>query len=284
MKKLVSSCCFLIQKLAVLFCFFSWFLSLQAKKPKETDWCLVAILLGSSQQVSLYTCLVLWHQIEQFLDIQISGFWLSMPPKQKQTTVAAEVDSTPPITQQKNKRCWTSSTTEKSEKTSERAVWTSVEEAELVHYLLEVKRVGGTSNLGFKEKVWKGASDHILAQCNTIIKPMACKNKFNKVRKIFLNDIWLLTGSPASSSSSIGQSSDSLSSQASHGVMKVVLILGLKKNPYGLTLLLFISILVVLLLIQLIFVVSLGMASGWTISYKRMAIIWWDGWNSSKTG
>ncbi len=133
-------------------------------------------------------------------------------------------------------------------------------------------------------KVWKGASDHILAQCNTIIKPMACKNKFNKVRKIFLNDIWLLTGSPASSSSSIGQSSNSLSSQASHGVMRVVLILGLKKNPYGLTLLLFISILVILLLIQLIFVVSLGMASGWTISYKRMAIIWWDGWNSSKMG
>ena len=76
----------------------------------------------------------------------------------------------------------------------------------------------------------------------------------------------MLTGSPASSSSYIGLSSNSLKNQASHGVMKVAWILGLKKNPYELTLLLFISILVLLLLNQLITAnfscLSFGMASG----------------------
>ncbi|KAF8335323.1 uncharacterized protein EI90DRAFT_3120340 [Cantharellus anzutake] len=44
---------------------------------------------------------------------------------------------------------------------------------------------GGTSNIGFKDKVWNGASVHLLEQCGTVFKPSACKNKCGKLKQIY---------------------------------------------------------------------------------------------------
>ncbi|KAF8325653.1 uncharacterized protein EI90DRAFT_3018988 [Cantharellus anzutake] len=63
---------------------------------------------------------------------------------------------------------------------SKRAVWKSHEEVELVHSLLEVKRAGGTSNIGIKDKVWNSVSTHLTEECGTVFKPSACKNKYGK--------------------------------------------------------------------------------------------------------
>ncbi|KAF8315292.1 uncharacterized protein EI90DRAFT_3021981 [Cantharellus anzutake] len=68
---------------------------------------------------------------------------------------------------------------------SKRAVWKSHEEAELVHSLLEVKRAGGTSNIGFKDKVWNSVSAHLTEECGTVFKPSACKNKYGKLKQIY---------------------------------------------------------------------------------------------------
>jgi hypothetical protein len=81
----------------------------------------------------------------------------------------------------KRRRSSKGPSTTPAEVPSERATWTSHDEAKLVHYLLEVKRTGGTSNIGFKNKVWNGASAHLLEQCGIVFKPNACKNKYGKV-------------------------------------------------------------------------------------------------------
>ena len=66
------------------------------------------------------------------------------------------------------------------EEASECASWTSLVEAELVQFLVKVKRAGSTSQGGFKQKVWNDASAHLREECKVSIKPSACKNKYRK--------------------------------------------------------------------------------------------------------
>ncbi|KAF8318864.1 uncharacterized protein EI90DRAFT_3020922 [Cantharellus anzutake] len=35
------------------------------------------------------------------------------------------------------------------------------------------------------DKVWNGASAHLLEQCGTVFKPSACKNKYGKLKQIY---------------------------------------------------------------------------------------------------
>ncbi|KAF8318292.1 uncharacterized protein EI90DRAFT_3021076 [Cantharellus anzutake] len=112
-----------------------------------------------------------------------------MPPKRKHIDTDVNPTSEAPINGSKRRRPPkggpTHAATAPTETPSERATWRSHDEAELIHHLLEVKRAGGTSNIGFKDKVWNGASAHLLEQCGTVFKPSACKNKYGKLKQIY---------------------------------------------------------------------------------------------------
>ena len=94
----------------------------------------------------------------------------------------------PPATLKPNKTSthpynWAKKTKPKpavQEEASECVSWTSLVEAELVQFLVEVKHAGSTSQGGFKQKVWNDASAHLQEECKVSIKPSACKNKYGK--------------------------------------------------------------------------------------------------------